>query len=118
MRAEAAMTIHRRTGLILAGIAGAVFVVCVFVVPALLNADRYRLKAISYLEESTGKKVEIGRLAVIFLPRVTIHVDDFAIKSPPLFPPSYILKVARIDAQINPWLLLHRKIAIRSLALV
>jgi hypothetical protein len=42
-----------------------------FVVPVLLNGDRYRPKAISYLEESTGKKVEIGRLAVTFFPRVT-----------------------------------------------
>jgi uncharacterized protein involved in outer membrane biogenesis len=117
MHAEAAMTIHRRTGLILAGIAGALFVVCVFIVPTLLNADRYRLKAISYLEESTGKKAEIGRLSVTFFPKVTIHIDDFGVKSPPLFPPSYILKVARIDAQIDPWALLHRQIVIRSLVL-
>jgi uncharacterized protein involved in outer membrane biogenesis len=117
MHAEAAMTIHRRTGLILASITGALLVVCVFVVPALLNADRYRLKAISYLEESTGKKVEIGRLAVTFVPRVTIHAENFGVKSPPLFPPSYILKVARIDVEIDPWPLLHGQIVIRSLVL-
>src|ERR1700730_16987843 len=117
MRAEAAMTIHRRTALILSAIAGALLVVCVFIVPTLLNADRYRLKAISYLEESTGKKAEIGRLSVTFFPKVTIHIDDFGVKSPPLFPPSYILKVARIDAQIDPWALLHRQIVIRSLVL-
>jgi uncharacterized protein involved in outer membrane biogenesis len=111
------MTIHRRTGLILAGIVGTLLVVCVFVVPGLLNGDRYRLKAISYLEESTGKKVEIGRLAVTFFPRVTIRVDDFGVKSPPLFPPSYILKVARIDAEIDPWPLLHRQIVIKSVVL-
>ena len=111
------MTIHRRTGLILAAIAGALLVVCVFVVPALLNADRCRLKAISYLEESTGKKVEIGRLSVMFFPRVTIHVEDFGVKSPPLFPPSYILKVARIDVEIDPRPLLQGQIVIRSLVL-
>src|ERR1700676_3141538 len=111
------MTIHRRAGLILAGIAGTLLVVCAFVVPALLDADRYRPKAISYLEESTGKKVEIGRLTVTFFPKVTIHADDFGVKSPPLFPSSYILKVARIDAQIDPWALLHRQIVIRSLVL-
>jgi uncharacterized protein involved in outer membrane biogenesis len=111
------MTIRRRTGLILAGIAGMLLIVFIFAVSVLLYVDRYRPKAISYLEESTGKKVEIGRLAVTFFPRVTIHVDDFAIKSPPLFPPSYILKVARIDAQIDPWPLLHRQIVIRSLVL-
>src|SRR3984893_11103210 len=117
MHAEAAMTIHRRTGLILAGIAGTLLIASVFVVPVLLDADRYRPRAISYLEESIGKKVEIGRLAVTFVPNVAVHVDDFGIKSPPLFPPSYILKVARIDAQIDPWALLHRKIVIRSLVL-
>src|ERR1700736_2454289 len=111
------MTIHRRTGLILAGIAGALLIASVFVVPVLLDADRYRPQAISYLEESTGKKAEIGRLAVTFFPNVAIRVDDFGVKSPPLFPPSYILKVARIDVQIDPWALLHGRIVIRSLAL-
>src|ERR1700730_7219872 len=117
MHAEAAMTIHHRTGLILAGIAGTLLIASVFVVPVLLDANRYRPKAISYLEESTGKKVEIGRLAVSFFPKVMIHVDDFGVKSPPLFPPSYILKVARIDAELDPWALLHRKMVIRSLVL-
>src|ERR1700738_734431 len=111
------MTIRRRTGLILAGIAGTLLIASVFVVPVLLDADRYRPKAISYLEESTGKKVEIGRLTVTFSPNVTIHVEDFGVKSPPLFPPSYILKVARIDVEIDPWALLHRQIVIRSLVL-
>ena len=54
------MTIQRRTGLILAGIAATLLVVCILVVPVLLNADRYRPEAISYLEKSTGKKIEIG----------------------------------------------------------
>jgi len=111
------MTIHRRTGLILAGIAGTLLIASVFVVAVLLNTDRYRPKAISYLEESTGKKVEIGRLTVTFFPKITVHVDDFGVKSPPLFPPSYILKVARIDAQLELWPLLHRQIVIRSLVL-
>ena len=111
------MTIHRRTALILAAIAATLLMVFVFVVPVLLNADRYRSQVISYLEESTGKKVEIGRLAVTFFPRLTIHVDDLGVKSPPLFPPSYILKVARIDAQLDAWPLLHRQVVIRSLVL-
>ena len=111
------MTIRRRTGLILAAIAGSLLIVFVVVALVLLNGDRSRSAAISYLEKSTGKKVEIGRLAVTFFPRITIHVDDLAIKSPPLFPPSYILKVARLDAQIDPWSLLRRPMVIRSLVL-
>ena len=109
-------TIRRRTGLILVGIACALLVVLIFLVPILLNADRYRAKVISYLEEKTGKKVEIGRLAVTFFP-VAIRVDDFGVKSPPLFPPSYIVKVARIDAQLEVGALLHRQVVIKSLVL-
>src|ERR1700732_3331643 len=117
MHAEAAMTIHRRTGIILAGIAATLVIASVFAAAVLLNADRYRPKAISYLEESTGKKVGVGRLTVTFFPRIPVHVDDFGVKSPPLFPPSYILKVARIDAQLELWPLLHRQLLIRSLVL-
>jgi len=111
------MTIRRRTGLTLVGIACALLVVLIFLVPILLNADRYQAKVISYLEEKTGKKVEIGRLAVTLFPGVAIQVDDFGVKSPPLFPPSYIVKVARIDAHLDVGALLHRQVVIKSLVL-
>ena len=111
------MTIRRRTGLILVGIACAVLIVLVVLVPTLLNADRYRTKVISYLEKKTGKKVEIGRLALTFSPDLAIQVDDFAVKSPPLFPPSYIVKVARIDARLDLGALLHRQAGVKSLVL-
>src|ERR1700730_10364543 len=114
---EAAMTIRRRTGFILVGIACALLVVLIFLLPILLNADRYRTKVVSYLEEKTGKNVEIGRLAVTFSPGLVIQVYDFGVKSPPLFPPSYIVKVARIDAQLEVGALLHRQVVIKSLVL-
>src|SRR5579864_3770804 len=85
--------------------------------PLLFNLDRYRPEVISYFEENTGKKVEIGRLALTFLPKITIHIDHFGVKSPPLFPPSYIVKVARADAVLDPWALLHRQLVIQSLVL-
>jgi uncharacterized protein involved in outer membrane biogenesis len=114
---NAAMTNRRRTRLILVGVACVLLVVLILLVPPLLNADRYRPKLISYLEEKTGKTVEIGRLAVTLFPGVAIEVDDFGLKSPPLFPPSYIVKVARIDAQLDVGALLHRQVVIKSLIL-
>ena len=111
------MTIRRRPGLILVGIACALLVVSILLVRPLLNADRYRPKVISYLEEKTGKEVVIGRLAVKIFPGVAIQMDDFGVKSPPLFPPSYIVKVARIDAQLDVGALLHRQIVVKSLVL-
>ena len=67
------MPIRRGTALIVVGIAAVFLLALIFVVPALINADRYRPQVISYLQEKTGKQVEIGRLALTFFP-VTIHV--------------------------------------------
>jgi hypothetical protein len=48
------MTIRRRTGLFLAGIACALLVVLVFLVPILLNADRYRQPVRSFSRRTTS----------------------------------------------------------------
>ena len=110
------MAIRRRTGLILVGIAAILLLVLIFVVPALINVDRYRPEAIAYLQEKTGKQVEIGRLALTFFP-ISIHIDNFGVKNPPLFPSGYIVKVARMDAELSVGALLHRQVVIRSLVL-
>jgi uncharacterized protein involved in outer membrane biogenesis len=111
------MATRRRIALSLIVIAGCVLAALVLLVPVFLNVDRYRPQIISYFEESTGKKVEIERLALTLSPNVTVHIDGFGVKSPPLFPPSYILKVPRADAVVDFWALLHRKVLIRSLVL-
>jgi uncharacterized protein involved in outer membrane biogenesis len=110
------MAIHRKTGLIVLGIAATLLLALIFVVPALIKVDRYRPEVISYLQEKTGKQVEIGRLALTFFP-VSIHIDDFGVKNPPLFPSGYIVKVARIDAVLSVGALLHRQVVIKSLIL-
>jgi len=110
------MGIRRRTGLIVVGIVAILLLALVFVVPALINVDRYRPEVISYLQEKTGKQVEIGRLALTFFP-VSIHIDDLGVKNSPLFPPGDIVRVARIDAELNVGALLHRQVAIKSLVL-
>jgi uncharacterized protein involved in outer membrane biogenesis len=110
------MAIRRRTGLVLVGIAAILLLVLIFVVPALINVDRYRPEAIAYLQEKTGKQVEIGRLALTLFP-VSIHIDNFGVKNPPLFPSGYIVKVARMDAELSVGALLHRQVVIRSLVL-
>jgi hypothetical protein len=98
------------------GIAGVLLLALIFVVPALINVDRYRPQVTSYLQEQTGKQVEIGRLALTFFP-VTIHVDNFGVKNPPIFPAGYVIQVARIDAELSVGALLHRQVVIKSLVL-
>jgi uncharacterized protein involved in outer membrane biogenesis len=110
------MATRRRTAAWLIAIAGFLFAVA-FLTPRFFNPDRYRPEVISYFEQSTGKKVELERLTLTLLPNVTVHLDGFGVKSPPLFPPSYIVKIARADAVLDFWALLHRKVVIRSLVL-
>ena len=110
------MAIRRRTGLIGAGIAALLLLAVIFVAPALIRVDRYRPQVISYLQEKTGKQVEIGRLALTFFP-VAIHIDRFGVKNPPIFPRGYVVQVARIDAELSVVALLHRQVVIKSLVL-
>ena len=111
------MATRRRIVLSLIMIAGCVFAALVLLAPVFLNLDRYRPQIISYFEASTGKKVEIERLALTLFPKATLHIDGFGVKSPPLFPPSYILRVPRADAVLDFGALLHGKVVIRSLVL-
>ena len=110
------MAIRRRTGVIALGIAALLLLGLIFVGPALIKVDRYRPRVISYLQEKTGKQVEIGRLALTFFP-VSIHIDHLGVKNPPMFPRGYIVQVARIDADLSVSALLRRQVVIKSLVL-
>jgi uncharacterized protein involved in outer membrane biogenesis len=110
------MPIRRRTALIVVGITALLLLTLLFVGPALIRVDRYRPQVISYLQEKTGKQIEIGRLALTFFP-VSIHIDNFGVKNPPIFPRGYVVQVARIDAELSVSALLHRQVVIKSLVL-
>ena len=94
------MATRKKIALRLIVIVAIVFAALFFVAPVFLNIDRYRPRIISYFEESTGKKVEIERLALTLVPQPTIHISGFGVKSPPLFPPSYVVKVPQADATV------------------
>ena len=111
------MATRRKIALRLVVIVICVIVVTILLVPVWFNLDRYRPQIISYFEQTTGKRVEIDRVSLTFFPRPTVHIDGFAVKSPPLFPPSYILKVPNTDTVLDFWALLHRNVVIRSVVL-
>jgi len=108
-----------RRQLILRSLAAVVaaLVLIILTAPLWFNLDRYRPQIITYFEQTTGKKVEIERVTLTLLPQPAIHFVSFAVKSPPLFPPSYILRVPRADAILDFWALLHRNVVIRSVSL-
>src|SRR5579884_4350512 len=110
------MTLRRKTALILASLLAAFLLVLIVLVHTFGNPDRYRAEIISYLEEKTGKQIEIGHIAVNWIP-LSIRLDNFASRNPNPFPPGYFLKVPRVDAVIDAAALLHRQIVIKSIVL-
>jgi uncharacterized protein involved in outer membrane biogenesis len=111
------VAIWRKTGLIVLGIGALLLLALIFVGPALIRVDRYRPQIVSFLQEKTGKQVEIGRLALTFFP-LSIHIDDFGLKNPPIFPRGYVVQVAHIDAELSLSALLHRQVVIKSLVIM
>jgi uncharacterized protein involved in outer membrane biogenesis len=109
------MTARRRIALMV--IVGAVLVASVLLARVLSNPDRYRSEAISYFEEKTGKQTDIARVALTFFPRVTMRLYGLAVKSPPPFPPSDVVRVGEADAVLDPWSLLRGAVVIKSLVL-
>ncbi len=112
-----AMKIRRARALIAVAIAAILLLALIFVVPALINVGSLPAPGQSPIsKDKTGKQVEIGRLALTFFP-VAIHIDNFGVKNPPIFPPGYVVQVARIDAELSVGALLHRQVVIKSLVL-
>ena len=81
------------------------------------NPDRYRPEVIAYLQNKTGKQIQIGRAGVRLFPALSIRVYDLGVKNPTPFPPGYFLTAPTVDAEIDVGALLHRRIVIKSVVL-
>src|SRR5579884_4535285 len=110
------MTMRHKTTLVLASLLVTFLLVLIVLVRTFGNLDRYRPEVISYLEKKTGKQIEIGHIAVHWIP-LSIRFDDFASRNPKPFPTGYFLKVPKVEAVIDAAALLHRQIVIKSIVL-
>lgn len=110
------MSARSRKYLIIAVVAIIILaILCVLVVPTLVDVNRYRPQVAALLESSTGKRARIGRLQLTLFPHIAIQVDDFALENPKGFPPGDFFKAQRIDALLETGPLWHRQIVIQSL---
>ena len=109
------MSSRRRIAVVL--IASVAVLVVVAIALVVRNPDRYRPEVIAYLQDKTGKQIQIGRLGVSLLPTLSIRLYDFGVKNPPPFPTGYFLAAPTITAEIDVAALLHRRIVIRSVVL-
>jgi uncharacterized protein involved in outer membrane biogenesis len=90
-------------------------VLCVLVVPRLIDVNRYRPQVAALLESETGKPARIGRLELTLFPHLAIQVDEFALGNPKGFPRGDFFKAKRIYALLQTGPLWHRQIVIQSL---
>lgn len=111
------MSTRRRIVLALVVLLVTIFATVVILVPILVDLDRYRPEVIARIRKATGKRAEIGRLALTLVSTVSIRIDDFALASPPGFPQGYSLTARRIYAEVDATALWHRQIIIKSLEL-
>jgi uncharacterized protein involved in outer membrane biogenesis len=99
-------------------VSGVVAFFLVLIAQFALDADRYRPKLISYLQEKTGKLVEISHISLSLSP-LSLRIENFGMKNSPPFPAGYTAKVASIDVRIDArQLLFHRRFVVNSLVLV
>jgi uncharacterized protein involved in outer membrane biogenesis len=111
------MRTRQRTALIISAGAATFFAALVLVGLAALAADRYRPKLISFLQERTGKPVEISHISVTLSP-LSLHIENFAMKNSSPFPPGYAAKAAGVKIRIDArQLLFHHSLVINSLVL-
>ncbi len=111
------MSSRSRKTLLVSGVAAIFLAALVLTALSAFDADRYRPKLISYLQERTGKAVEISHISVTLSP-LSLRIENFGIKNSPQFPPGYLAKAAGIDIRIDTrQLLFHRRFVVNSLVL-
>src|SRR5579859_7713405 len=111
------MSVRRKIVIVVVTVMIATAAVAVMLLRSVLaDPDRYRPQIISFLEEKTGKQIEIGHIGVNWIP-LSIRLDDFGCRNPKPFPSGYFLKAVRIDASLDAAALLHRQIVIKSVVL-
>jgi hypothetical protein len=107
----------RKLSLALLSVVAGFLVAAVFIAPRVVQIDRYRPEIISYIEQQTGRRVEIGRLQLSLLPVFRIEVDQFALANPPGFPNGNWVTVKSIDARVDAGALFRRQVIIQALEL-
>ena len=109
------MAIRRSIALVL--VVSAVVLIGAAAALVFTNPDRYRPEVIAYLQNKTGKQIQISRIGISLSPTLSIRLYDFGVKNPTPFPPGYFLTAPTIDVAIDGGALLHRQIVIKSVVL-
>ncbi len=103
--------------IIAACVVGVLAILCLWVVPKLVDLNRYRPQVEALLEKETGKPAHIGHLQLTVFPYLSVQVDNFVLGNPPGFPAGDFVNTRRIYARVDAGALWDRKIVINSLVI-
>lgn len=110
------MTSHRKKYLIVVAVVVALLaIIGIFIVPRVVNVNRYRPEVEAYLEAKTGKPAQIGHLELTLFPHLAIQIDNFSMGNPKGFPAGDFLKAQRIYALFKASALWNKRIVVKSL---
>lgn len=111
------MSSRSRKTLLASGVAAIFLAALVLTALSAFDADRYRPRLVSYLQERNGKAVEISHISVTLSP-LSLRIENFEMKNSPPFPPGYIAKAASIEVRIDArQFLFHRRFVVNSVVL-
>lgn len=108
---------YRSKGFRLLAVLVGLLVVGLLAAPYLLSIDRYRSTLIEQIEKETGRKVEIEKLRLHFLPSLHLQVVNFRVKNPPGFPEGDTVAIQSIGVGLAFWPLLRRQVEISSVGI-
>ena len=110
------MTDRGKKSLIIgASVVAVLAVLCLWVVPGLVDVNRYRPQVEALLKQKTGKPAHIGHLALTVFPHLAIEVDNFVMGNPAGFPAGDFINTRRVYAVLDAGALWNRKVVIESL---
>ncbi|MCL5670675.1 MAG: hypothetical protein M1423_05165, partial [Acidobacteria bacterium] len=92
---------RKKLFIIAASVVGVLAILCIWVVPRLVDVNRYRPQVAALLEQETGKPASIGHLDLTIFPHLAIQVDNFTLGNPSGFPPGDFLSARRIYAVLD-----------------
>src|SRR5450759_3368268 len=107
-----------RKALIAAGIVLAVLIVAAIALPFFVNADSFRPRIEAQLEQSLGRKVQIGKLSLSLLAS-GVTADDITIADDPAFGNQPFLHAKSLDVGVDMGaLIFSRALHVHSMTLV
>jgi len=93
-------------------------VAAAFVLPLLVDVNRYRPSITSALQEATGRAVTLGPIHFALLPAPSLAVDSLAVADSPRYPGREALRAQSLSIRLGLLDLLRGRIALETIVLV